>query len=109
MSLFWKDYVTIESDNETLEKSDEWIFSDERDVLDHDDEETSDYGYEFDEDGSERARNNVNPFKNCVYSNLHTWGRAENEEDANASQQGGKIVTYADKHVEDIDPLQFLI
>ena len=61
MSVFQED-VGIESDNEMLEDSDKWVLSEDSDGLDSDDEETRDFGFEFDKDCCEKVEENVNFF-----------------------------------------------
>ena len=89
MSIFEKDRGAIESDNETLENSDEWLLSEDCDGLDIDDEETtSDSGYEFDGKSVGIAENTVNRFEIHTDYNSPLCERIANEEDTIVVEQG---------------------
>ena len=101
-------YVAIESNDGTLEDSDEWELSEDSDGLDNGDEESDDSDCESDEDSSDIVEENANRFKIHNASNLPDWERIETSEDNIAIEQEAKIVAaYADKHAEDIDPYGF--
>ena len=109
MSVFQEEVAT-ESDNETLEDSDEWILSDNSVSLDSDDEIINDSDHESDEHSVEVAEQNVDRVEIQTDSNLPVWERIETIEDEIAIEQGEKLVaTYSDKPAEDIDPLWFLL
>ena len=74
--------------------------------MDRDDEESIDSSFKSDETSSVIVEENANRFEIHTDSNLPDWERIETKEDNIAIEQGGKIVAaYADKCVEDIDPL----
>jgi len=80
----------IESENETLEDSDEWVFSEDSDRLDSDDEETSDSRFEYNEDSGERVEEDANRFKIHNGSNFPDWERIETKDDKIAIERGKK-------------------
>ena len=109
MSVFQEEVAT-ESDNETLEDSDEWILSDDSVSLDSDNEIINDSDHESDEHSVEVAEQNVDRVEIQPDSNVPVWERIETIEDEIAIEQGKKLVaTYSDKPAEDIDPLWFLL
>jgi hypothetical protein len=109
MSIF-QEVVATESDNETLQDSDEWILSDNSVSLDSDDEIINDSDHESDEHSVEVAEQNVDRVEIQPDSNVPVWKRTETIEDEIAIEQGKKLVaTYSDKSAEDIDPLWFLL
>jgi len=64
MSIFQKNHVAIELDNETLGDSDECLLSEDIDGLDSNGKETSsNSGYRLDEESVEIAEKNVDRFE----------------------------------------------
>jgi hypothetical protein len=109
MSVFRED-VAIESDNETLEDSDESAFSKDSDGLDIDDEESNDSSFESDDRSGEVAKHNFPRFEIQSNSNLRVAECNVTDDDKIAIEQGETLVaTYADKLAEDIDPLWCLL
>ena len=109
--IVFQDFA-IESDNGTLEDSDEceWEIFEDSDGLDSDDEESSDSCFESDEDSREIVEENANRFEIRTKSNLPNWERIETRENKIVIEQGKNLVaTYADKLAEDVDPLWFLL
>ena len=88
MSVFQD--AAIESDNGTLEDSDEWELSECSDGLENDDEESNDSGFESDEDISEIVEENANRFEIHTNSNVPDWERIETKKDKIAIEQGKK-------------------
>ena len=115
ISFALNDDHEIETDGETVEDSDEWVFSEDTDELVSDElesdyEEIIDSDNETDEDRGCELENISDRHEIRHDSNLPVWERVENEEDEIAIEQGKKLVaTYADKPAEDIDPLWFLL
>ena len=90
MSIFEKEHVVKELDNETLQDNDEWVLSEDVNGLDSDNEETNNSGFDSDEDSGEGVEQNVNRFENHTDSNLHMWELIETKEDEIAIEQGKK-------------------
>ena len=102
--------VAIKSDNGTLEDRDEWELSEDSDVLDSDDEESNNSGFEYDEDNRKIVEEDANRFEINIDSNLPDWKLIETKKGKIAIEQGEKLVAIcADKFAEDIDPLCFLL
>jgi hypothetical protein len=89
MSIFQKDHADIESNNVTLENSDEWLLFEDSDALDSD-LETSDPCDEFDEESVEIAEKNANSFEIQTGSNMPLRERIKTEENEIAIEQGKK-------------------
>ena len=86
MSVFQEE-VAIESDNETLEDSDEWILSDDSVSLDSDNEIINDSDHESDEHSVEVAEQNVDRVEIQPDLNVPVWERIETIEDEIAIEQ----------------------
>ena len=93
MSIFQKERVALELDNETLEDSNKLLIFEDSDGLGSGDLEIGYSVYEPDEESVEIAEKNVQLFEIHTYLNMPLWERIKTQENQIAIEHGKKVVT----------------